>query len=137
MDTIDAGAVETAFMDCLFRDEEIVDGKPTSEPVVVAAITSKFGFQPERLESHRKEVSGWLLMLPLEFQKSGGGGGWTFLNACNDRNGVQWTGLHQRMEQLFALGIGLGVASWLLPRDMWEVLPGGMPYVAVNVPEVK
>jgi hypothetical protein len=131
MDTIDAGAVDAAFLDCLFRDEEIVDGKPTSEPVIVAAITSKFGFQPERLESHREEVSGWLFMLPEEFQKHAGGG-WSFLNACNDRYGVQWTGLHQRMEQLFALGIGLGMARWQLSRELWAALPGGMPYVVVN-----
>jgi hypothetical protein len=134
--SIDSTAVEAAFLDCLFRDEEITDGVPNIAPVVVEGIVSKFGFEPTRLESHRAEVSAWLSMLPAEFLK-GVGGGWSFLNACNDRDGEQWTGFHQRVEQLFALGIGLGLASWQLPREMWEVLPGGMPYVVVDVPEAQ
>jgi hypothetical protein len=136
MDTIDPEAVEKVFLDCLFRDDEVVNGVPTTEPVVVEGITSMFGFHPERLQSHRDEVAGWLLLLPVEFQSTaqGGGGGWSFLNACDDVNGNQWTGLHQRMEQLFTLGIALGLAKWQLPRKVWSVLPGGMPYVVVDIP---
>jgi hypothetical protein len=37
------------------------------------------------------------------------------------------------MEQLFQLGIGLGLAKWQLPPEMWGVLPGGMPYVVIEV----
>jgi hypothetical protein len=37
------------------------------------------------------------------------------------------------MEQLFTLGIALGLAQWQLPRDMWDIFPGGMPYVSVNL----
>jgi len=56
----------------------------------------------------------------------------SFLNACQDRNGNQWTDLHQRMEQLFVLGQAAGFVSCLLPRDMWAALPGGMPYYVVS-----
>ena len=133
METIDPEAVGAAFSDCLFRDDEMVDGVPTPAPVAVEGVSARVGFHPGRLEAHRAQVAGWLALLPDQFRASGGGG-WSFLNACDDRNGVQWTGLHMRMDQLFALGIGLGLARWQLPRDMWEALPGGMPYVVVDVP---
>jgi hypothetical protein len=72
-----------------------------------------------------------LAELPDMFKESGGGG-WSFLNACDDRHGNQWTGLHQRMEQLFQLGIGIDKVECQLPREVWPALPGGMPYYIVK-----
>ncbi len=120
--------VNIAFLDCLYTYDE---GPTPADAVIVDGIQQKFGFHPQRLESHRAQVLTWLLALPDQFLQSKGGG-WSFLNACNDRNNEQWTGFHQRMDQLFSLGLGLGLVSYLMPRDMWEVLPGGMPYIVVN-----
>lgn len=117
--------VESIFMDCLFRE-----GEDTTDPAIAEGITSKFGFHKGRLESHRDNISDMLSQLPKEFQKDGGGG-MTFLNACNNAKGEQWTGLHSIMEELFSLGQACGKAKCLMPRDMWSVLPGGMPYYAV------
>ena len=141
---IDSRRVEAIFQDCLFKDEEIKDGKPIEGTYIPAeGITCKVGFHPARLESYREEVKHMLEGLPLQFrsinptrkalaiESSENGGGWSFREACNDRNGVQWTGFQQRMEQLFQLGIGLGLAKCLLPRELWGTLPGGMPYYSV------
>lgn len=117
--------VEVVFMDCLFKD-----GENTENHIKVEGIQNTVGFHPERLTAHKEDVQAMLQFLPDEFQK-GKGGGWSFLNACNDKDGSQWTGSHQRMEQLCQLGIGLGLAEWQLPREMWAILPGGMPYVVV------
>ena len=128
---IDADRVNEIFHDCLYAEEELKDGKPIEgEPVRAEGIMNNVGFHPGRLESYRKEVRGMLEGLPLEFRRTVGDG-WTFLNACNDRNGRQWTSFHQRMEQLFQLGIGLGLAKCLVPREMWSMMPGGMPYYSV------
>lgn len=80
------------------------------------------------------DIAEMLAQLPAEFQRAGagGGGGWTFLKACLDKDGGQWTSLHSDMDKLFMLGIAAGQAQWLLPREMWSALPGGMPYVVVN-----
>lgn len=129
---IDPQAVETVFRDCLFKDEEVPDRKPPADAVIVEGVLLKVGFNSQRLESHREEVRAWLALLPMEFHKNGGGG-WSFLNACNQSDGTQWTDFHQRMDQLFMLGIGLGLATYLIPREMWDVLPGGVPYVQVEV----
>ena len=124
--TLNPAQVNAVFMDCLFKD-----GEDTSKHVKAEGITTTVGFHPERLESHKAEIEAMLDELPNEFKKSGGGG-WSFLNACNDKHGNQWTGFHQRMEQLFQLGIGIGKVQSQLPREMWLALPGGMPYYIID-----
>jgi hypothetical protein len=37
------------------------------------------------------------------------------------------------MDQLFTLGIAIEKVSFQLPREMWNVLPGGMPYLVVKI----
>jgi len=131
---IDPRRVEHAFRDCLYKDVEITTLSKGGVPegaVIVEGIRGKYGFHPDRLEQQRTEVSTWLHALPREFHETGGGG-WSFLNACNQANGVQWTGLHQRMEELFCLAIGLGLAECQLPREVWSALPGGVPYYVVK-----
>ena len=81
-----------------------------------------------KLIQHRTEIDSMLRQLPECFRQSKGGG-WTFLNLCTDKGGVLWTGLHERAAQLLYLGIGIGKMDYLLPREMWKALPGGMPYV--------
>jgi len=117
--------VENVFMDCLFKD-----GENTDEHIKAEGITSVVGFHPERLESCRENVKSMLDCLPSDFHQNEGGG-MSFLNACNDKNGKQWTDFHQRMEQLFQLGIALDLAKYLMPKEMWRALPGGMPYIVI------
>ena len=125
MNELDPEQVNKIFADCLFRKDE-----DTSKHIKAEGITMTVGFHPERLENHKVEIEAMLGELPEEFKKSSGGG-WSFLNACNDKHGNQWTGLNQRMEQLFQLGIGIGKVQSLLPREAWSILPGGMPYYII------
>jgi len=117
--------VENIFMDCFFKENENKEN-----PIIVEGITGKFGFHPQRIENNKKEIYKLLMELPEKFRKNVGGG-WSFLNACIDKNGSQWTGEHKIMEQLFCLGIAIGAAEWLTPRSMWDVFPGAMPYCAI------
>jgi hypothetical protein len=104
-----------------------VDGAD-GELVVVEGIVHKYSFQRTKIAEHAATIATMLAELPIEFRS-----GWTFLNACDDRHGRQWTGEHRMMEALFALGIAAGKARWLMPREMWDVLPGGMPFVVVEL----
>jgi hypothetical protein len=110
------------------RVTEIFKQSLSESGTIVEGITANFGLDVVGKED---EIGDMLDELPAEFQASGGGG-WTFLNACNDKDGNQWTGMHAVMEQLFCLGIAAGKARWTIPRDMWATLPGGMPYVSIN-----
>jgi hypothetical protein len=121
------GNVDLIFSDCLFRDDEIVDGKPVVEPVKGEGITITSGFHPERLEAHRNDISELIDQLPEEFKE-----GMSFLNMCNDKDGRQWTGFHRVMEQLVMLAMATEKLSLCAPREMWPVLPGGMPYYKVE-----
>ena len=125
MSILTSEKVEQIFLDCLFRE-----GEDTSNHIAAEGIVSTVGFNPARLESHRAEIEALLDELPDEFKQSSGGG-MSFLNACNDKHGDQWTGLHQRMEQLFQLGMAIKKVRSLMPRSMWSALPGGMPYYVI------
>jgi hypothetical protein len=122
---ITSNRVNEIFMDCLFKEDE-----DHTNHILVKAIMSDIGFHPQRLESHRKDVEELLDDLPVSFKQSSGGG-MSFLNACVDKNGTQW-GEHRNMEQLFALGMGLGIVEECAPRKMWSILPGGMPYYVIK-----
>lgn len=122
--------VSEIFEKCLFKAEELVDGKPVVPPTVGQGILRDFGFHPDRITSHKADVSDMLSQLPDSFMKSKGGG-MSFLNACMTKEDVQW-GEHMSMEQLFALGNALKLVVYPLPRDMWNVLPGGVPYITIE-----
>ena len=118
--------IDTILKDCLFRN-----GEDQSAAMIAKGIVTNFGFHPERLEGHRVQIVEELSSLPSEFYANNGGG-WSFLNMCNDNNGVQW-GEHQNMEQLVCLGMALGLVKEQFPHDMRSVLPGGMPYYVVDL----
>lgn len=119
--------VEETFQKCLAGDtddENIVD---VDMIVAIARLDRRL------VADHAELILAMLLELPTEFRASGGGG-WSFLNACMDRHGDQWTGLHQTMAMLFALGQATDppLVTCQLPRDVWPALPGGMPYYVIN-----
>lgn len=118
--------VETIFKDCLFKE-----GENTAKVVVVEGVISKFGFHPERLNAHKDEIKQLLQQLPDNFRKDKGGG-WSFLQACVTKNDHQW-GEHRNIEQLLVLGIATDQAKICLPREMWSIFPGGMPYFMILV----
>lgn len=130
MESINPNRVEEIFKDCLYKDGEIKNGVP-ADAIIVKGVAHSFGFHPERLQSHRGEIGQMLLLMDDSFLLTKGGG-MSFLNACKDRNGVLWTGLHLRMEQLFTMGEGLGIASKPLPDYLVAMMPGGMPYYIVD-----
>ena len=117
--------VTEIFTDCLFRN-----GENTDNAKIVDGIMNNFGFHPDRIEKHKDDIYSMLKQLPEQFH-SGKGEGWSFLNACNDKNGRQWAGLHKTIEQLFVIGIACNKVKCLLPKHMWSALYGGMPYYTV------
>lgn len=125
-----AERVTQMMKDVLFTSDEVANGEPQNA-VKVEGIVRNFGFNPTRLEAAKPAIAAMLGELPEEF-RADKGGGWTFLNACNTRDGEQWTGMQSTMEELFALGMGVGLVTCVLPRDLWPALPGGVPYYAVN-----
>ena len=132
---IDSHRIYDIFTDCLFKLDELKDGKVKDQSQLVEAegLLSFFGFHKDRLSGYRDEVIEALEQLPDEFHKNDGGG-WSFLNMCKTKDEQFW-GEHQNMEQLLALAIGLDLAGYCSPRKSWTSLPNGMPFIWIDLPE--
>ena len=99
--------------------------------VCVNGIKNNYIYDKDKIEMNKPAIKSMLSELPETFRKSKGGG-WSFLNMCMTKADVQWTGLHVTMEKLMLLGMAAGLVEYLLPEKMWCILPGGMPYIAIN-----
>lgn len=120
--------VKKIMEDCLYEDNEIQG----YNGVTVEGIVNNYVFHKERLESHREEIISMIEQLDDTFLLEKGGG-WTFLNLCMRKDGIQWTGLHWTQEQLVCLAAGLDLAAWVpRQREFWRMLPGGVPYVVFS-----
>ena len=53
-----------------------------------------------------------------------------------DIHGNKW-GEQIHVNELFCLGMGLGLVKCSLPREMWRVLPGGVPYFTIDLEGVE
>lgn len=127
MAKLSADAVTAVMKRVLFTDAELAaaGGGVPDGAVIVDGLVRKFGFHPARVAAEKPAIDSLLAELPDNF-KLNGGGGWSFLNGCMDRDGQQW-GEQRDVEALVCLGIGAGSASWVM-KDMANVLPGGVPY---------
>lgn len=96
----------------------------------VEGIKNTYWYNKKKIEQRTEDIEQMLSQLPKNFRKSVGGG-WSFLNMCMREDDVQWTGLHTTVEKLLCLGIACGKVKFLLPKNMWSILPGGMPYVVI------
>lgn len=124
---IDSGKIQEIVLECLFREHEVIDGKPIVEPVMVAGITCNFGFHPGRLKENRELIKSWIDELDDKFKE-----GWSFVNLCYTKNNELWTGSHKTMEELMCLAIASGLMEYCADRELWSVLPSGMPYVRIK-----
>jgi|SRR5690606_34870302 len=124
-----AARIVEAMAQSLYDDPAITE--PPDGSVIVRGIVHTFAMDPQKLEKQRETVTNVIKEVVSDAFFVGKGGGWSSLNLCLDRQGDQWCE-RPTMEALCVLSIGLGLAKWCLPRDLWPVLPGGMPYIQFN-----
>lgn len=128
-----AEKVEALLDECLL---DTIDGQKTTKMIIVAGILNTYAFDADRIEAHVPAIKEMLDQLPDTFRQAlpedpDAGGGWSFLNLCMRKDGVQWTGLHWVQEMLMCLG---AAAGWVYITDkrLWDLFYGGMPYVTVR-----
>lgn len=137
MSALTSGAVERIILDCVWPDAE-VEGWTTEQLVenseVIEGIVNTYAFRPGKAEEHYDELLKMVNELPGEFIKAseGGKGGWTFLNLCMRADGEQWTDLHLVQERFACLCIAAGLASWVGPPELWQAMPGGVPFICFD-----
>jgi hypothetical protein len=114
----------------LFQKVLFNDGEDTTNHVPVQGITVNVGLHPGRLEEIKPQVKELLEQLPQEFHK-GHGGGTTFMSMPALADGSMW-GEQRDAQELLLMGLATGYLTYCLPREMWMVLPGGVPYVVFD-----
>lgn len=114
--------VTKTFEKCMFQE-----GEDTSNHVPVQGIARIFGLHPKRLEEQRETVKMLIAELHENFKQ-----GWSFLKICENKEGHQWTDLHSVCEELVVMAVALGLAEYSFPRQLWPVLPGGVPYITIK-----
>lgn len=127
-----AKQLNTIFLDCLYKDHEITPGQTPEGAVLVHGIVNNVGFNPERLNKNKDKILELAKAIVTDPFLKEHGGGMSFLQLCEDREGHQW-GEHRNMEQLVLLCKGLGLADYCLPRELWQAMPGSMPYIVFNL----
>jgi hypothetical protein len=137
VNVLTAENVEKVYAACLYSDEETAGWDGTAEglpegTIVTEGILNQTGFHAGRIAENREVILDMLRELPVAFRKDVGGG-WSFLNACMREDGEQWTSFHRTQDWLMQLGMAIGAVSYALPRSMWGALPGGMPYLVVDL----
>lgn len=139
--------VQNIIMACFFKDEELpeipeaIQGNQNATMdfltkkgvnfVMAHGVMLHTMFNKVRLDHYAKEIKELLRQLPESFDAHGESGGHSFLQACCDRHGNQW-GEHHDVDSLLTMGIAIGVVEFLVPREHWKILPGGMPYLAID-----
>lgn len=121
---ISAERIHEIFHDCLFRE-----GEPHEVFLPARGLTMNVGLHPQRTESYADEIHSILLNLPDEFQEKSGGG-YTFMNMVLDKDGNHCME-QMTAQELLMLGLATGWACTPMPRELWAVLPGGVPYIMV------
>lgn len=102
-----------------------------SDEAVESGFAGTVYLNQDDLEHHKHEIACILMNQDPKFFKHGEAGGCTFLNLPFNAQGVQWCEQFTAA-QLCILGIGLGLVEYLMPPEMWDALPGGVPYLAIE-----
>lgn len=122
--------VKAVLSDCFYTDDEVAEGA-VENSLVIESLTMKIGLHPGRVDQHREEIKSMLEDVREKFFLNSGGGG-SFLELCETKDGVQW-GQHRDMESLCVLAIAASLGQWCAPQEMWMLLPGGMPYIVFDL----
>ena len=114
--------VDKIFRECLFKKDEDMTNNIHVEGVQLNVL-----FNPDRIKKNQANISSMINQLNPTFRE-----GWTFLNMCDTKDGNQWTDLQVRMDQLLTLGLAINKIEYLMPREFWQALPGGVPYITIK-----
>lgn len=100
--------------------------------VLVEGIARGYGFSSARVEEKKEEIRQLVKEVVADEFLATGGGGMSFLQLVNDRDGNLWTGSHLVAEGLFCLAKAARMADFVMPRHFWSAMPGGVPYLVFN-----
>lgn len=114
----------------LTNPEHVVQELAANGFKLIDGVMNRVAVSVERVANHRDVVVAMLQELPKRFHTAAGGS--SFLHLPMLDNGTIW-GDQVRAEMLLVLALALDLAEYSAPRDLWDTLPGGVPYVIFKV----
>lgn len=124
---LSANRVRVIYAGCFRRE-----GWNPMKSVVVEGALLRHTLSLKMLQHWREDIIKLLLCLPAGFRVDEGAGGSVMM--LNQRaNRTIWTTDLTDTEKLIALGLGVGLLSFCATRANWSKLPGGVPYVRVEI----
>jgi hypothetical protein len=124
---LSADRVRSIYAQC-FRPE----GSDSPRRVMVEGWLAKHTFAIAVLHKYREDIIRMLLSLPAGFRADVLEGGSVGL-MIRRGDGTVWSAEMSDIEKLVALGIASGLMTFNAPRDKWHRLPGGLPYVRIEI----
>lgn len=118
--------VRHIYADC-YREE-----RHTVKVAKVTAWLCAHTLSDSRLYKYREDVIRMLLSLKPEARVDEKGGMSVAVMTYRGDN-TQWTDDMSDIDKLIALGMAMGLLSFCAPRDKWPALPGGLPYVRIEI----
>lgn len=106
--------VQNLFKSCLYKKGENETGT-----MVVKGLINDYKFKNSLIEENKVQIKELLLQLDPNFLKSSDSKGWSFLQVCTRKDGVQWTDLHIVMEALVVLGEEIPIQNYI--KLVWKV----------------
>lgn len=116
--------VKEVYEYCILSESEVSEHEPIVDFTMGEGVAYAGVFNSERLAEKKEEIANMVDEL-ADIEK-----GPSFLTLCMDKNGRQWTGEHFIMDCLVQLGVATEALCYTLDRDMWDALPGGVPFIA-------
>lgn len=117
--SIDPNAVKRIARDCVFKENELVDGMPTKDFTLAKCLESRFAYCTERLEKNKKEIKAMVDKLPPFTRPR------SFNELSYTRTNERWGYTKELVESLLTLAIACGYLS------VSEV-KNGVPYFVRN-----
>ena len=111
-----------------FRPEQ----SPPLTHVAVDAWMFRHTFSIRMLQRAREDIIRMLLSLPAGFRVDEREGG-SVANMISRNDNSVWSTDLTDVEKLIALGMGVGLVTFCAPREKWHKLPGGLPYVRIEI----
>lgn len=108
------------------------EGTRPTKNVTVEGPLLRHTFSIRMLHIHRENVIRMLLSIRSEFRTDErGGGSMLMINQRGDN--TLWTTDVSDVEKFIALGLASGLMNYCAPRETWAKLPGGAPYIRVDI----
>lgn len=113
---------------CLFSQSQI--NEPSNEnAIAIIGEGKKMGLCAAKIARIKNVLTTLLFQLPTEYfdlafkDLKGAGGGFVFVNLCNNYEGNLWTGMQAIMDDLLILGQAAGRVKNLTKSDISDCMP--------------